>query len=46
MNKTTWTWILGAVATAALGYAAYRIWERRKYSDVIEEGSFTIKVKK
>ena len=35
MNKTTWTWILGAVATAALGYAAYRIWERRKYSDVM-----------
>lgn len=46
MTKTTWTWILGTAATAALAYAAYKIWQRRQYSEVIEEGSFTIKVKK
>lgn len=46
MTRITLTWILGTAATAAIAFAAYKVWQRRQYSEIIEEGSFTIKVKK
>ena len=46
MTRTHWTWVLGTAATAALGYAGYKVWQRSQYKVIIEEGSFTIKIKK
>lgn len=46
MKRTQWIWALGATATAALAYAGYKVWQRSQYKAIIEEGSFTIKIKK
>lgn len=37
--------IIILVAILGAGYYGYRAWKRKQYSEVIEDGSFTIYVK-